>query len=84
MENHIGIEQITDPKGHVFLDLNSNPFLVRKWGGHWWIFKWHTDSHWVSLRKVTDGEQFPDNLTVHEQQLYHNEQTKWERQNGRN
>ena len=60
-------------KGFVFLDSQSVPFLCRMWGGNAWLFYWHPDNHWVSLRKVTQLEvwNMPLPLSSDEAGLYH-------------
>jgi hypothetical protein len=67
-------------QGHVFLDVHSRPFMVKKWGGDLWLFYWHKDNHWVSLRSMTEMEfrTIPSNLTQAEQDLYHEAQKRWE------
>lgn len=57
----------------VFLDAANRSYYCRKWGNELWLFYWHKEHHWVSLRRVTEEEVegFPRNLLVAEQQLYH-------------
>jgi len=68
-------------KGFVFLDRASRPYLCRIWCGDPWLFYWHSDNHWVSLKRVeqTDVWLYPDNLTEEQQRLYHDLDAKWER-----
>lgn len=68
-------------KGFVFLDRASRPYLCRIWCGDPWLFYWHSDNHWVSLKQVeqTDVWLYPDNLTKEQQRLYHDLDAKWER-----
>jgi len=40
----------------VFLDGASRPFRVTMYGGEPWLFYWHADGHWVTLRKVTQHQ----------------------------
>jgi hypothetical protein len=59
--------------GHfIFLDNHSRPFLCKEYGGELWLFYWHADKKWVSLRKTSpeEAERFPHNLTKKEQQMY--------------
>lgn len=67
-------------KGHVFLDEASRPYLCKKWGDKdkTWLFYWHVEGHWTSLRKIESGATFPDNLTQAEQNIYHKQHEKWE------
>ena len=67
-------------KGLVFLDLANRPYLCRKWGDEntLWLFYWHIENHWVSLREVERDEKFPENLTQSEQNMYHSQHEKWE------
>jgi hypothetical protein len=44
--------KMLDEKGYVFLDDAVRPYHVRMWGGAPWLFYWHVDNHWVSLRQV--------------------------------
>ncbi len=69
-----------DDKGFVFLDEQNRPYLYRKWGheDNLWLFYWHVEGHWTSLRKVEDSEKFPDNLTQPEQNMYHKQHEKWD------
>ena len=66
----------------VFIDF-GNPFYVRPWGGEgdWWIFYWHPDNHWVSLRKVSRGEKRLTRavaLPAKDAELYHAQHREWE------
>jgi hypothetical protein len=62
-----------DEKGFVFLDGGGRPYLCRIWNDEPWLFYWHPENHWVSLRKVTQTDiwNFPHNLTEKEQAIYH-------------
>ena len=40
----------------VFLDDNDRPYRVTMYGGEPWLFYWHADKHWVTLRTVTQPE----------------------------
>lgn len=67
---------MTDNKernGRVFLDGGNKPYWVRHWEGDIWLFYWHAENKWVSLRKVSESETwtFPDNLSIEDQDLYH-------------
>lgn len=59
--------------GRIFLDEANRPYWVRLWEGKPWLFYWHPDNKWVSLREVFTAETmgFPDNLSEAEQDLYH-------------
>lgn len=61
-------------EGFVFLDRASRPYLCRIWCGEPWLFYWHSDNHWVSLKQVDQADVwlYPDNLTKEQQELYHN------------
>ncbi len=70
-----------DEKGFVFLDGNNRPFLCAKWtDGRSWLFYWHADRHWVSLRPTNQTEiwQMPKNLSDEHQQVYRDQHKKWE------
>ncbi len=40
----------------VFIDDKSQPYYVRMWGNDPWLFYWHPDKKWVSLRKLGQVE----------------------------
>ena len=40
----------------VFLDDASRPYRITMYGGEPWLFYWHADGHWVTLRRVTQPE----------------------------
>lgn len=67
----------------VFLDENNKPFLVKKWGSNneMWLFYWHPDQHWVTLRSLSEHEPdlFPNNLSGKEQDMYMELHNKWEK-----
>ena len=48
--------KLLDENGFVFLDDNSKPFHVRMYGDTPWLFYWHPDGNWVTLRPVTQTE----------------------------
>lgn len=50
--------KVLDEKGFVFLDDNSRPFLVRMLGKRAWLYYWHPNNEWVTLRPVTQVEVF--------------------------
>ncbi|MHC4561098.1 MAG: hypothetical protein ACYS80_27790 [Planctomycetota bacterium] len=43
----------------VFLDDDSRPYQVKEWGGDPWLFYWHADKKWVSLRMLRPYEIMP-------------------------
>lgn len=61
-----------DEKGFIFLDDADRPYWCRMWGDSPWLFYWHPDYKWVSLRQLsqTDIWRFPHNLSEEEQQIY--------------
>jgi hypothetical protein len=63
-----------DEKGFIFLDDSSRPFKCCMWGGKPWLFYWHPDNIWVSLRQLSQTEiwSLPHNLTQEQQDLYNN------------
>lgn len=67
------LSPILDEKGFVFLGDKNTPFLCRMWGDRPWLFYWHQDNHWVSLRPASPTEiwAFPRNLTKEQQDIYH-------------
>ncbi len=43
--------------GFVFIDNKQQPYLVSRWTDDWpWLFHWHPEGHWTSLRKLTHTE----------------------------
>lgn len=44
-------EQLTE-KGFVFIGDDSKPYWCRMQGGVPWVFYWHADNRWVSLKQV--------------------------------
>lgn len=66
---------VLDEKGFVFLDDNGNPFFIRMWSGEPWLFYWHTDKKWVSLRLSNQTEiwlSYDKKLTDEQANIYHN------------
>lgn len=68
-----------DEVDFVFLDDAQRPYRVMDWEDKTWIFYWHPDGKWVSLRKAT----FPEVICLAEKalpqeqaQLYHDEHAK--------
>ena len=45
-----------DETGFVFVDDKCKPYYVRMHCGSAWLFWWHPDKLWVSLRTVDQGE----------------------------
>jgi len=45
-----------DETGFVFIDDKDDPYHVRMWNDVAWLFRWHPDNQWVSLRPITQGE----------------------------
>ena len=46
-----------DDVDFVFLDDDSRPYRVMDWFDHGtWLFYWHPDNKWVSLRKLKFSE----------------------------
>lgn len=71
--------ELLDEKGFVFLGGQGRPYWCRLWDGAPWLFYWHPDDHWVSLRPTTQAEiwQFPRNLKQEWQDLYHRQHANW-------
>lgn len=72
----------------IFLDNNSRPFQLTTWGedNQPWLFRWHKDNHWVSLRPLTkkDARKLPEMLfaALPDDQAKHYDDLhqKWEKQ----
>lgn len=63
-----------DEKGFVFLDSVGRPYHVRMWETQPWLFYWHPDNKWVSLRSITQADvwKFHERALPEEQaQIYH-------------
>jgi len=73
------IKKALDERGFVFLDGNGRPFKCAMWGGKPWLFYWHQDNHWVSLRETSQEEIFrmPMNLSQEQQDLYNKTHDKF-------
>ncbi|QMW06336.1 hypothetical protein [Spirosoma foliorum] len=50
------VPELLDEKGFVFLDGGNRPYWIRLWDGEPWLFYWHADNSWVSLRKTNQNE----------------------------
>lgn len=64
--------ELLDEKGFVFLDAANRPYLCRMFGGEPWLFYWHPNKIFVSLRKINQSEiwRLPQNLTENQQETY--------------
>jgi hypothetical protein len=40
----------------VFIDDGCRPYRIKTWGERPWLFYWHVDHHWVSLRPLRPFE----------------------------
>ena len=63
-----------DEKGFVFIDGTGRPYHIRTWGGEPWLFYWHADDKWTSLRIVSQAEVWAANeqaLPNWQAELYH-------------
>lgn len=40
----------------VFLDSDSVPYRVKKWGDKPWLFYWRENRGWVSLREASEAD----------------------------
>ncbi len=65
---------------HVFLDKAMRPYMVMPWGEEEkpWLFYWHSEGHWTTLREVEKDEEFPQNLSEDQQTFYDKAQKQWE------
>lgn len=45
-----------DETGFVFLDDAKKPYLVRILESNPWLYYWHPDNKWVTLRRLTQAE----------------------------
>lgn len=61
-----------DEKGFVFLDDDSRPYRCCMYCGTPWLFYWHPDKVWVTLKPVTQTDiwSMPHNLTQEQQDCY--------------
>lgn len=68
-----------DERGFVFLDRFMRPVWCALYHGSPWLFWWHPDRHWVTMREVTQDEVFllPRNLSAAEQDMYHEQNRAW-------
>lgn len=58
----------------VFADENDKPYYCHRWGNDLWLFYWHTEQHWVSLRPINEAE------AKQLLQTYHDLHSQWESQ----
>jgi len=60
-------------KGFVFLDKLNRPYRCCMYHGTPWLFYWHPDNKWVTLRQINQADiwQMPHNLNQKEQDLYY-------------
>lgn len=52
----------------------DGPYWVRKWEGEYWMFWWHVDGFWVSLRAMILLEveiRYHQAIPEEKAQLYH-------------
>lgn len=64
---------ILDEKGFVFL-VDGLPYYIRIWGGEPWVFYWHSDKRWVSLKRVNQTDIFlasHNRISDEEAEMYH-------------
>ena len=68
-----------DEEGFIFLHDGGVPYLCRMWGESPWLFYWHPEKHWVSLKELTQADIFrlPHNLSEKEQALYRKLHAEW-------
>lgn len=72
-------EQLNE-KGFVFLDSKNDPYFCRMWGGSAWLFYWHSNNCWVSLREVSQMEvwNMPSPLDSDEANMYHDKNKEFD------
>lgn len=69
-----------DKKGFVFLDNSNRPYRCAMWGNEPWLFYWHPDKKWVSLRTVSQFEVWTfqsHELPKEQQEMYLKEDRVW-------
>lgn len=68
-----------DEKGFVFLDGHNRPYLARMYHSVPWLFYWHVENHWVTLRRLTQADLWtlPHNLIQKQQDIYHRLNLNW-------
>ncbi len=67
-------------KGFVFIGGDGRPYMCAMWGDNPWLFYWHAENHWVTMKQVTQTEiwRMPKNLTDAEQDVYRKKHEEWE------
>ena len=68
-----------DEVDFVFIDDASRPYRVMDWNDETWLFYWHPDGKWVSLRKATFAEVIllsTKAIPAEQAQFYHDEHAK--------
>lgn len=68
-----------DETGFVFLGTDSRPYKCCLYEGEPWLFYWHADNHWTTLRKLSRHQvsRLPHNLKSEHQVIYNQEHDKW-------
>lgn len=64
---------LLDEKGFVMIQ-DGKPYWIRMWGGTPWVFYWHPDNNWVSLRQVDQTDIFISyqyRVSEEEAEVYH-------------
>ena len=74
MKDQKNMGETLDEKGFVFIGSDDLPYLCRMWGDNPWLFYWHIENRWVSLRQINQAQiwQIDKNLTQYEQDIYNN------------
>ncbi len=65
---------VLDEKGYVFIDGNNNPFHVKIWCDDPWLFYWHPDKKWVSIRRLNGPDVMimgQNKISESEAKIYH-------------
>lgn len=71
--------KVLDEKGFVFIGKDKKPYWCRMWEESPWLFYWHPDNKWVSLKEVNQSDIFiarQSSLNEAEANIYHSMSTK--------
>lgn len=68
-----------DEIGFIFIGHDERPYKCCLYGGEPWLFYWHPDNHWVTLRKLSRHQVsiLPRNLSEEHQAIYNQEHDEW-------
>ena len=67
-------QKLLDEIGFVFLGGDGKPYWMRLQGGDPWIYYWHADKRWVSMKRSNQSEIWMANerkMSDSDAKIYH-------------